>query len=166
MTDHDVWDEGPPITSLFHPDNDRHMPMGWPRPRDPGGLPVPYIAADVFQLGVVEPMRQFLCVSERRCQVCGDPLGDTCVVVAGPGNTQLVIDGAGIHPHPCWTVARRRCPQMAKLADDGTLRVWTIRVDDLVVEDGAGHLIPGYRVPTAEPDQPAPASIEAATPSA
>lgn len=157
MTDHEVWDEGPPITSPLHEAN---MPRGWPRPRARDGLPVPYIASEPDRLGVVEPMRQYLCVADHRCQVCGELLSDTCVVVAGPGSV-LVIDGAGIHPTPCWAVARRLCPQLATMASAGTLRVWTIRTDDLVLEN-ADSGTSGYLVPDVPPD--GAASIELTTP--
>lgn len=160
MADCEVWDEGPPTTSLFHPDHAQFMPIGWPRPRDPvNRLPVPYIAQGPYEMGAVESLRSFLCVMDHRCQVCGDPLGDTCVVVAGPGSV-LVIDGCGIHPAPCWPTAQRLCPQLAALHAAGTLRVWTMPTAELRTSTEHGSI--GYLVPDTEPD--APASIEAATP--
>jgi hypothetical protein len=131
--------DGCPRSSPLHEDR---MPRGLPRPRSRDGLPVPYIARGPDELGQVEAMRRALCVLDRRCQVCGDPLGDESVVVFRPGD-QFVIDGAALHPSPCWPMARELCPLLVDLAAEGRLEVRRVATSSL----DAASASDGYRTP-------------------
>lgn len=104
-------------------------PRGYPRPIHASGLPTPYIANQA-DLSDADAFRRALCVAERRCQVCGDLLGPSAVVCWREGD-QLVIDGAAIHPHPCWPIARSRCPELARLAATGALLSAQVPTDSL-----------------------------------
>lgn len=121
----------PPGTSVFsevHPD---YMPMGWPRPRSTDGrnLPTPYIAKSPNELGNVDGQRRMLCIADRRCQVCGEALGEWCVVTWGIGDA-VIVDGAAVCPR-CWPSALRLCPRLAELWAEGRLTMASVRTASL-----------------------------------
>lgn len=115
-------------------------PRGFPRPIHPSGLPTPYIANQA-DLSDADAFRRALCVADRLCQVCGEPLGPSAIVCWREGD-QVVIDGAGIHPEKCWPLARAQCPELASLAAKGQLlsaQVPTDSLRDTIMDAGMQH---------------------------
>lgn len=138
--------EPPPEESPLHPSQ---MPIGWPRPTL-GGLPHPYIA-ESDNLGKVQKHRRLLCVADRRCQVCGEPLGEWSVGCWRPGDA-IIMDGAAVCLR-CWPTALRLCPAIGELARAGRLLSACVRTESWA-ELGAGltaqimGMGSGYAVPT------------------
>lgn len=110
----------PPEESPLHPSQ---MPIGWPRPTL-GGFPHPYIA-EKDDLGRVEAQRRMLCIIDRRCQVCGEKLGEWSVGCWRPKDP-IIVDGAAVCLR-CWPVALQRCPHLAKLHHAGLLVMASVR---------------------------------------
>jgi len=126
------------------------MEFGLPRPRTPDGrLPVPYIAASASELGEVDPHRQYLCLIDKRCQVCGQRF-DAKVLLTGSAGHTIAMDGAGVHPGACWDLALAHCPQLRKLARRGELIIWVVDVEQLRLHQAESQLdriVTGYALP-------------------
>lgn len=131
-------------------------PRGLPRPRSTDGrnLPVPYIASGPNQLGTTNAQRILLCVIDKRCQVCGEVIEGDAVLVSDTGLAP--IDKAPICAGRCWTMARRLCPALAALIDQGRLLMWTIDAafltanadgDAIAIPDVPGELVPPPSTP-------------------
>lgn len=86
-----------------------HLPVA-------AGLVVPWItphAADGRPtLGVIDADRQHSCLTERRCQVCAEPLGEVFVLLARTGDlSRRRVAEPPMHP-VCADYTARACPMV------------------------------------------------------
>lgn len=146
------------VKLLDRGDQDDHsdllsMPTGLPRPMH-DGMPIPYTTDIEWFSGRPRwkqnnAARRLHCVLNRRCGLCGDPLGLEAAVL-GNGDVSRYsasVDRVAMHP-ACLKVTLARCPGLAlHLA---TLRWWIEPTIRLVI-GGRGETR-YFLVPDRKPD--------------
>jgi hypothetical protein len=139
-----------------HPRSFLEMPMGLPRPRHLG-TPIPYTTKLDEWTGVPQwkhndQLRRALCVLDRRCSLCGDPLDDALVMTSAaekPDPLRAVIDGTAVHPGLCWKLTATVCPGLRRVIDAGRMHIWIVPAADLVI--GGAPDKPSYLQPNRPP---------------
>ena len=86
-------------------------------PRTDNGYPVPFFAAVVDgkpDLRILDTVKQWLCVKQRRCGICGELLGWWCAFINGPeGAKNRVCHDPAMHEE-CARYALLVCPYLAR----------------------------------------------------
>lgn len=105
-----------------HPDSG-HVPIPLALAHLPvvAGLAVPWITPPLpdgrYPFGVIDHTRQATCLRERRCQVCGKPLGRRIVFLVRDVDLERgMTSEPGLHPVCAWYSARA-CPMVAGRMD-------------------------------------------------
>lgn len=81
-------------------------------PRDPRGYPIPYFVADLDPIDFrkTDARKRMVAAKEKRCHVCGEPLGYWFCFVTGPIGLDNRITSEGPLHEECAEYACRVCP--------------------------------------------------------